>query len=178
VEVRPGGAVLVTAGRGAPWPVGAAGLAAGTAVLGATLAGGAGLLGAVLTLPAGVILLLAGWAALRHRDWVLVDPRGRQVLHRRGLRSMFRAIGVLAFEDVAAIRVGPGPGGSALVHLRCADGALWPLWAVPGPGPAAVLAAAVRGATGWPVEDEGAGAAPGAPAGTAGGGGDPGGRPR
>lgn len=152
VERRADGSLLLTARGGGRWGAAALGLAGGLILLGAVLGGRASPLERVLLVPLGVIALLAGAGALRHRDWMLFDRQARQVVQRRGLRSMFRAAAALPFDDVESVVVeGGAPDGVVALWLRCAGDARWPVDRSADAEYVARLCAAVQEAGRWPV---------------------------
>jgi hypothetical protein len=135
---------------GTPWGTAAAGVVAGVSVLAGVAAGEVPLLGASALVPLGVILVLAGVAAARHRDWILFDRQAGEIAFRRGLASMFRPVRAIPFGEVEAIRVEADGAGQA-VSLCLAGDAAWPLAAGLAPVEAERLVAAVRRVGRWPV---------------------------
>src|SRR5512134_2880618 len=113
IEQRPDGRVLLTDTGGGRWGMAAAGVGAGALALLAIATGDVSLLGSVVALPFGLIALLAGVAAARHRDWIVVDRRAGEIVFRRGLGAIFRPVGAIPFEDIEAIVVEEGPGPAA-----------------------------------------------------------------
>jgi hypothetical protein len=156
IEARPEGSVLLTDTGGGRPGLAAAGLGVGGLVLVSLATGGLTLLGSVAALPFGVIAILAGLAAARHRDWILFDHPARQIVFRRGLASIFRPASVVPFDEVAAILVEePGPGqGPVDVALRREGDVLWPIDVTEDREHAGRLVAALREVGRWPVQRE------------------------
>jgi hypothetical protein len=150
-EERGDGSVFLAATGGTPWGTAAAGVGAGVVVLAAVASGEVPFLGAALVAaPLGVILVLAGLAAARHRDWVLFDRRAGQVVFRRGLAAMFRPVRTLPFDDVEAVRVEEADGVHGVALVLTGD-VVWPVHATADPAEARRLAAALRAVGGWPA---------------------------
>jgi hypothetical protein len=147
-----GSLMLTSRGRGRVG-VGLAGMAAGGALLAGVALGDLTLLSAVLVGPLGLITLLAGIGAVRHRDWILFDRAARRVFFRRGLASMFRSVSAFGYDDVEAVQLEAVPGRPdvAVVALVRAGDHEWPIDASPDPAYVERLVAAVREAGGWPV---------------------------
>lgn len=156
IEPRPDGSLLLTHTGGARWGVAVLGLAVGGAMLAAVMtSGGVTPLGGVVALPLGVIVLLAGLAAVRHRDWILFDRRARQVVHRRGLASVFRSARAFSFDEVEAIIVDHEGDDGVAVRLCRVDDSRWPVDHSRDPAHATRLAWAIHDAAGWPVLRDG-----------------------
>jgi hypothetical protein len=147
--MRADGSLLVTRQEGAPRALAVLGVLAGVALIVSAVTQGASLFGAVVTLPLGVIAVLAGLAAGRHRDWVLVDRQARAIVCRQGLLSIFRPARLLAFDDVDAIVVESDErAGDLRVHLE-GGGVGWSFGT--NPEAARGLAATLHAAGNWPV---------------------------
>ncbi|MGH7266820.1 MAG: hypothetical protein ACREMB_18520 [Candidatus Rokuibacteriota bacterium] len=161
VERRPDGSLLLSSREGGRAGVGLAGIATGLAMLAGVALADVTVLGGVVVVPLGLITLLAGVGAVRHRDWILFDRTARRVFFRRGLASMFRSVSAFSYDDVEAVQLEPVPGrpDAAVVALVRAGDFEWPIDASPDPAYVERLAAAVRDAGGWPVRraDVGAG---------------------
>lgn len=158
IEARPDGSLLLTSTAGARWgaALGASGL--GVLILLSLAAGGVTVLGAALALPLGLIALLAGLAAARHRDWVLFDRGGRQIVFRFGLASLFRPARALPYAAVEAIVIEDAGGGAGgyLVRLAGREDESWTIDASADPAYVSRLVARLHEAGGWPVLREGA----------------------
>lgn len=156
IESRPDGSLVLTAVGGARRGLAAAGVTAGALLLGGVVAGEVGVLGAVVVLPLGLITVLAGVAAARHRDWIVFDRGARQIVFRRGLVAMFRPVSTLPFDEVEAIVIdGPPAGhGPVGVALRREGDVTWPIDATEDPAYEQRLVAALRDVGGWPVHHE------------------------
>ena len=105
LETRPDGGLVLTRTGGGRWGTAVAGFVAGGIVLASVVSGETTILAAVIAVPLGVIAVLAGLAAARHRDWIVFDRRARQILSRQGLAALFRAVGSVPFAAVEAIVV-------------------------------------------------------------------------
>ncbi len=152
IETRPDGSLLLTDAGGARWGMAAAGIGVGSLVLASVAAGQVTLFGSVAALPFGLIALLAGIGAARHRDWILFDRRGREIVFRRGLASIFRPVSAFPFDEVEGIRVDDGEGAGALaVDLLRAGDFEWPVDASPDAAYVSRLVTALREVGGWPV---------------------------
>lgn len=160
LQRRPDGSLLLTSPRSGRPGVAALGVAVGLALLGAAAAA-PGVLAAAVTLPVGLIVLLAGIAAARHRDWMVFDPRAREIAARRGLASIFRPVATLPFDAIEAILVQEGerPGVFA-VELSRPDDYAWPVETGTDAAQAARLATALQDVGGWPVRRHARGEAP------------------
>jgi hypothetical protein len=159
LEQRPDGSVLVTRPGGNRWGFAAVGIGAAALLLGSLAGGRVGLLGAVVVLPLAVIALLAGLAATRHRDWILFDRVAREVVFRRGLRSIFQAARVFPFSDVEAVVV-EGSGDAFEVALLRTGDVVWPMEASADSEAASRLVTALHAVGGWPALHNGAPFAP------------------
>jgi hypothetical protein len=133
-----------------------AGFVAGAVVLASVVTGETTVLIAVVVVPLGLIAILAGLAAARHRDWIVFDRRGRHILSRQGLAALFRPVAAMPFSEVEAIVVeGPANGeGPAAVGLRRPGGGLWLVDVTDDAEYQERLVAALRDVGGWPVERE------------------------
>jgi hypothetical protein len=153
IEARPDGALLLTEDRGPRPGLALVGLGAGLAVLAPVVSGEAGVLGAAALVPLALMLALAGLAAARHRDWMLFDPRAREVVFRRGLGSIVRSVSVFGFAEVTAIVIEPdrSPAGAFTVSL-VRDGDHWPVAGGLAALEAERLATALGAVGTWPVE--------------------------
>jgi hypothetical protein len=156
IEPRADGSLVLTALGGARRGLAAAGVLSGALLLAGVVAGEVGVLGAVVVLPLGLITVLAGVAAARHRDWIVFDRRARQIVFRRGLAAMFRPVSTLPFDEVAAIVVEGPPAGSGPVGvaLRREGDFTWPIDATEDPAYERRLVAALQDVGGWPVLHE------------------------
>jgi 2,3-bisphosphoglycerate-independent phosphoglycerate mutase len=156
LETRPDGGLVLTRTGGGRWGTAVAAFAAGGIVLASVVSGETTILAAVIAVPLGVIAVLAGLAAARHRDWIVFDRRARQILSRQGLAALFRAVRSVPFAEVEAIVVGEPAAAEdrAVVGLRREGGALWLLDATDDPDYRERLVAALRDVGGWPVERE------------------------
>jgi hypothetical protein len=156
IEVRPEGSVLLTDTGGGRWGMAAAGLGVGGLVLASLATGELTLLGSAAALPFGIIAVLAGLAAARHRDWILFDRPAGQIVFRRGLASVFRAVNTVPFAEVEAIVVEePGSGaGPVEVALHREGDFLWPIDATEDRDHVERLVAALREVGRWPVRRE------------------------
>jgi hypothetical protein len=156
LETRPDGALVLTRTGGGRWGTAVAGFVAGGIVLASVVSGETTILAAVVAVPLGVIAVLAGLAAARHRDWIVFDRRARQILSRQGLAALFRAVSSVPFAEVEAIVVEEPAAGDdrAVVGLRRGSGVLWLLDATDDPDYRERLVAALRDVGGWPVERE------------------------
>lgn len=151
IDERPDGAVVLTDAGGGRWGAAVAGVGAGGLALLAIATGDLGPLGSVVAVPFGLIALLAGVAAARHRDWIVLDRRAREIVFRRGLGAIFRPVGVFPFADVEAVLVEERPGAAAVVSLRREGDRVWVVDASPDPAYVGRLAAALAAVGGWPV---------------------------
>lgn len=153
IEPRPDGSLLLSQSGRARWGLAAAGVGASVLLLGAVVAGDVTLLGGVVVVPLGLIALLTGLAAARHRDWVLFDRRGREIVFRRGLTSIFRPVSVVPFDDVEAIVVDPAevPGGGVDVHLLRGGDFAWPIDSSADAAYVNRLVTSLSEVGGWPV---------------------------
>jgi hypothetical protein len=156
IETRPDGALVLTRTGGGRWGTAVAGFVAGGVVLASVVTGETPVLMAVVTVPLGIIAVLAGLAAARHRDWMVFDRRARQILSRQGLAALFRAVGSVPFAEVEAVVVEEPADGDApaVVALRKGSGDLWVLDATEDRDYRERLVAALRDVGGWPVERE------------------------
>jgi len=174
IEPRPDGSLLLTDTGGGRWGMAVAGLGVGGMVLGSLATGGLTLIGSVVALPFGLIAVLAGLAAVRHRDWVLFDGPAGQIASRRGMTSVFRAVSTLRFDEVEAITVETGQAGVMRASGRRGAGVPPPgargpefriglalagggEWVVDGSGDTAYvsrLVAALHQVGGWPIRRE------------------------
>ena len=156
LETRPDGGLVLTRTGGGRWGTAVAGFVAGGVVLGSVASGETTVLAAVVAVPLGVIAVLAGLAAARHRDWIVFDRRARQILESTGAGR------ALPGRPIGAVRGGGGDrrrgagGGDdrAVVGLRREGGVLWLLDATDDPDYRERLVAALRDVGGWPVERE------------------------
>jgi hypothetical protein len=148
--------VLLTDTSGGRWGMALAGLGVGGLVLLSLAGSGLTLLGSVAVLPFGIIAVLAGLAAARHRDWILFDRPAGQIAFRRGLASVFRAVSTVSFDEVEAIVVEePGPGGGPVeVALRREGDLLWPIDVTVDREHVERLVAALHEVGRWPVRRE------------------------
>src|SRR5262245_35695437 len=156
LETRPDGALILTRTGGGRWGTAVAGFVAGGVVLGSVVTGETTILAAVIAVPLGIIAVLTGLAAARHRDWIVFDRRGRVILSRQGLTALFRAVSSMPFAEVEAIVVEePAEDADpAVVGLRRRGGDLWLLDTTADPGYRERLVAALRDVGGWAVERE------------------------
>lgn len=156
METRPDGSLLLTDTGGGRWGMATAGLGVGALVLWSVATGGLTLITSVVAVPLGLIAVLAGVAAVRHRDWVLFDRPAGQIAFRRGMASVFRAVGTVPFGEVEAITVEAGESGGPefRIGLVLAGGGEW---VVDGSGDAAYvrrLVDAIHEVGGWPIRRE------------------------
>ncbi|MGH7320123.1 MAG: hypothetical protein ACRELA_10940 [Candidatus Rokuibacteriota bacterium] len=153
IEPRPDGSLLLSDTGRARWGLAAAGVGACVLLLGAVVTGDVTLLGGVVVVPLGLIALLTGLAAARHRDWVLFDRRGREIVFRRGLASIFRPVRVVPFDEVEAIVVdgAEAPGGEVDVHLLRGDDLAWPIDTSADSAYVNRLVTSLSEVGGWPV---------------------------
>jgi hypothetical protein len=125
VDSRPDGSLLLTDERRTRWGVAAAGLGLGALLLAAIVTGETRPLETVVLLPIALIALLAGLAAGRHRDWILVDRGAREISHRRGLGALFRSVPAFPFDEVSAIVVETLGDGDQVVWLDRTEDSRW-----------------------------------------------------
>ncbi|HEV8310381.1 MAG TPA: hypothetical protein VGW35_22180 [Methylomirabilota bacterium] len=153
IEPRADGSLLLTRVGGARWVTAVAGIGAGGLVLAGVLAGQMTLIGSVVALPLGVIAVLAGLGAARHRDWIVFDRRAREAAFRRGLGSMFRPVSAVPFDEIEAILIeGPEGGDRGYeVELRRAGDFGWPIDVSSDPAYVSRLVTALHEVGGWPV---------------------------
>jgi hypothetical protein len=156
IETRADGSLVLTDRGSGRWGLAGAGLAAGLLALAGVVAGDVTPLGAAVALPLGVIAVLTGIAAARHRDWMVFDRGARQIVFRRGLAAIFRPVSAVPFEEVEAVLVQTPetPGAAVEVALRRADDGVWLIDATPDQARAGRLAAALAAVGGWPVVRE------------------------
>jgi hypothetical protein len=156
LEKRPDGALILTRTGGGRWGTAVAGFVAGAVVLASVVTGETTVLMAVIIVPLGLIAILAGLAAARHRDWIVFDRRSRQILSRQGLAAIFRAVSLVPFAEVEAIVVEEPADDDdpAVVGLRRAGGDLWLLDVTGDREYRERLVAALHDVGGWPVERE------------------------
>ena len=153
LETRADGSVLVTAAGPGRWGAAAAGVVLAGGLL-AAMPGGAGTaLGLALIGPLALAALLAAVALVRHRDWILFDPRAREIVSRQGATSILRAARVLPFDEIAGIRVGDG---LAVDLIR--GGLPWRLGVARSPEERDRLVAALARVGGWRIAHEAPGA--------------------
>ena len=153
IEPRVDRSLLLTDTGGGRWDVALLGFGAGVVLVAVVVAGGVTLLESVVALPLGLIVLLAAFGALRHRDWILFDRQARQVAYRRGLASIFRSVSALPFDDVEAIVVGRlgADREDVAVRLRCAGDVLWQVERSADSAYITRLVHAIHESGGWPV---------------------------
>jgi hypothetical protein len=154
LDVRPDGSVLLVAEGQRRWGAATAGLGLGGLLLAGMVAGPAQPLETAVMGPVALIAVLAGVAAARHRDWVLLDRTAREISHRRGLPALFRAVSRLPFDDVEAVVLQAlGDGGHA-VWLDRAGGGRWLVDRPPSTKAAERLVEALGRVGRWPVRRE------------------------
>jgi hypothetical protein len=156
IEARPDGALLLTHTGGPRWGTALVGIGLGVVVLASVAAGEVTILGGVVAVPLGLITLLAGVGAARHRDWIVFDRRAREIVFRRGLAAMFRPVRTVPFDEVEAIVVvePAAAGDPVVVALRRTEAVAWPIDASPDAAYVRRLVAALREVGGWPVHQE------------------------
>ena len=148
--------MLLTDAGGGRHGLAVVGLGVGGLVLVSLASGGLTLLGSVAALPFGIIAVLAGLAAARHRDWILFDRPAGQIAFRRGLGSVFRAVSTVPFGEVQAIVVEePGAGGGPVeIALHREGDFLWPIDVTADREHVERLVAALHEVGHWPVRRE------------------------
>ncbi len=153
IERRGDGSLLLTYAGHARWGVALAAISAGAAVLAALAAGNVTLLGQVVALPLGVVFVLTGLAAIRHRDWMLFDRQAREVAFRRGLASVFRPAGAVPFDEIEAVSVedARSSGDGFDVELRRTEDLTWHLDTSADRDHVSRLVLALHDVGGWPV---------------------------
>jgi hypothetical protein len=156
LEKRPDGALVLTRTGGGRWGTAVAGFVAGAVMLASVVTGETTVLIAVIVVPLGLIAILAGLAAARHRDWIVFDRRGRQILSRQGLAALFRSVASMPFSEVEAVVVEEPADGDdpAAIGLRRAGGDVWLVDVTTDREYRERLVAALRDVGGWPVERE------------------------
>jgi hypothetical protein len=154
LETRPDGSVLVTAAGPGRWGAAGAGVVLAGGLLTAVPGGAGTALGLALIGPLALAALLAAVALVRHRDWILFDPRAREIVSRQGATSILRAARVLPFDEIAGIRVGDG----LAVDLVRGGGPPWRLGVARSAGERDRLVAALARVGGWGVLHEAPGA--------------------
>jgi hypothetical protein len=156
LERRADGALVLTRTGGGRWGTAVAGFVAGAVVLASVVTGETTVLIAVIVVPLGLIAILAGLAAARHRDWIVFDRRGRQILSRQGLAALFRSVASMPFSEVEAVVVEEPADGDdpAAIGLRRAGGDVWLVDVTTDREYRERLVAALRDVGGWPVERE------------------------
>ena len=157
IEPRSGGSLLLTQRGRVRWGFAIAGLGAGSLLLTGTLGSGVSMLGAVVIVPLALIVILAGLAAARHRDWMLFDRAAGEIVFRRGLGSIFRSVSAVPFDEVEAIVVDPleRPDEGVTVALLREGDFVWPLDTSGDPAYVGALLTALHEVGGWTVLRDG-----------------------